>query len=88
MDEILEMSRQINFNNLIYNFKGSSPSIRFTEFGGPMYTYNQLKTDYKTLEQVEEQKNNNKWELGQVTSGDPEKIRKSITYNKKCYNSL
>ena len=60
MDEILEMSRQINFNNLIYNFKGSSPSIRFTEFGGPMYTYNQLKTDNKTLEQVEEQKNNSK----------------------------
>ena len=88
MDEILEMSRQINFNNLIYNFKGSSPSIRFTEFGGPMYTYNQLKTDNKTLEQVEEQKNNSKWELGQVTSGDPEKIRKSIIYNKKCYNSL
>ena len=75
MDEVLEISRQINFNDLIYHFKGSSPSIRFTEFGGPMYTYNQLKTDDKTLQQVEEQKNN-KWELGQVTSGDPEKNQK------------
>ena len=76
MDEVLEISRQINFNDLIYHFKGSSPSIRFTEFGGPMYTYNQLKTDDKTLQQVEEQKNNNKWELGLVTSGDPEKNQK------------
>ena len=40
MDEI---SREINYNNLIYNFKGSIPSINFATFGGPMYTYNQLK---------------------------------------------
>ena len=39
MDKILEMSREINFNNLIYHFKDPSPSISFTEFGGPMYTY-------------------------------------------------
>ena len=39
MDKILEMSREINFNNLIYHFKGPSPSISFTEFGGPIYTY-------------------------------------------------
>ena len=26
MDEIIEMSREINFNNLIYHFKGPSPS--------------------------------------------------------------
>ena len=30
MDEILEMSREINDNNLIYDFKGSTSSIRFT----------------------------------------------------------
>ena len=44
MDEILEISKEIKFNNLIYHFKGSSPSIIFTEFEGPMYTYAQLKT--------------------------------------------
>ena len=42
MDEILEISREINFNN----------SISFTEFGGPMYFYNQLKNGDKP--QVEE----------------------------------
>ena len=40
MDEILAMRGEINFNGLIYHFKGPSTSIRFTEFGGPMYTYN------------------------------------------------
>ena len=53
MDEILEISRELNFNNLIYHFKGQSSSISFTEFGGPMYTYNQLKNGDKTLRQVE-----------------------------------
>ena len=43
MDEILEMSSEINLNILIFHFKGPSPSICFTEFGGPMYTYNQLQ---------------------------------------------
>ena len=56
MDEKLEMNREFNFNNLICHFKGPSPSISFTEFSGPMYTYNQLKNGYKTLGQVEENK--------------------------------
>ena len=49
MNVILEMSREINFNNLIDRFRGPSPSISFTKFGGPMYTYNQLKNGDKTL---------------------------------------
>ena len=52
--EILKMSREINYSNLVYDFKGTIPSINFTIFGGPMYTYNQLKNGEKTLEQVEE----------------------------------
>ena len=54
MDEILKMSREINCGNLVYNFKGQTPSISFTMFGGPMYTYNQLKNGKKTLQQAEE----------------------------------
>ena len=47
MDETLKMSREINSNNLIYHFKGPSPSISFTKFEGPMYTYEQLKIAVK-----------------------------------------
>ena len=32
-----------------------SPSINFTVFGGPMYTYNQLKNVEKILQLVEEE---------------------------------
>ena len=55
MDEILEMSRETNYSNLVYNFKGPTPSISFSKFGGPMYTYNQLKNGDTTLHQVEKQ---------------------------------
>ena len=50
MDEILKMSREINYSNLVYDFKGPTPSINFSIFGGPMYTYNQLKNDEKSLQ--------------------------------------
>ena len=46
MDEILEMSREINYSNLVYDFKGATHSINF---------YNQLKNGEKTLQQVEEE---------------------------------
>ena len=52
MDEIVEMSGEINSNNLAYNVKGSTPSISFAKFGGPIY--NQLENGEKTLQKVEE----------------------------------
>ena len=55
MAEILKMSREINYSNLVYDFKGPTPSINFAIFGGPMYTYIQLKNGEKTLQQVEEE---------------------------------
>ena len=56
MDEILKMSREINYSNLVYDFKRSTPSIRFAKFRGPMYAYDQLKNSEKTLQQVEQGK--------------------------------
>ena len=55
LDEILKMSQEINYGKLVYDFKGPIPSINFDIFGGPMYTYNQLKNGEKTLQQIEEE---------------------------------
>ena len=49
MDEILKMSMEINYSDLVHDFKGPTLSINFAIFGGPMYTYNQLKNGEKTL---------------------------------------
>ena len=53
MDEILEMSREINYSNLVYDFKSQTHSISFSEFGGPIHNYKQLKNGEKTLQQIE-----------------------------------
>ena len=42
MHEILKMSREINYNNLVYVFKVPISLISFTEFESPMYPYNQF----------------------------------------------
>ena len=34
MDKILKMSREIKCSNLVYDFKGPTPSINFPIFGG------------------------------------------------------
>ena len=58
MVKTLEMSRRINYSNIIYDFIGSTPSINFSIFGGWTYTYNQLKNDVKKLQQIEEEQKN------------------------------
>ena len=55
IDEILEMSKEINYKSLIYYLKGPTSSISFTKFGGPMYTYEKLKNGETTLQQVEKE---------------------------------
>ena len=71
MDEILKMSNKIDFNNLTYNLKGQTTSIKFGKFGGPMYIYGHTKNGDTTLQQVEKQQKDVKEELNEITSGNP-----------------
>ena len=85
MDEILEMSREINYNKLVYNF---TSSISFTKFGGPMYIYNQLKNGDTTLQQVEKQQKDFKKELNKMTSGNPKRKSNNQLYIIKNIKNL
>ena len=71
MDEILKMSSKIDFDNLIYNFKGPTSSINFGKFGGPMYIYGHMKNGDTTLQQVEKQQKDLKKELNEITLENP-----------------
>ena len=83
MDKILNMSKEIDYGNLVYNFKGPTTSINFTMFGGPMYTYNQLKNGEKTLQQVEEEQKDFKKDLNEINSGNPKHKSKKQLYTIK-----
>ena len=71
MDEIIEMSDKIDFNNLTYNFKGQTNSIKSDKFEGPMDIYDHIKNGNTTLQQVEKQQKDFKKELNEITSGNP-----------------
>ena len=80
MGEILEMRNKIDFNNLIYNFKGPTSSINFGKFGGPIYIYGHMKNGDITLQQAEKQHNDFGKELNEITSGNPKHKSNSQLY--------
>ena len=53
MNEMLEMSTEIDYNNLVSDFKGPTTSITLTKFGDPIY--GQLKRSDKTIQQAEKE---------------------------------
>ena len=70
------MSDKIDFNNIIYGFKGPNSSINFGRFKGPMYLYNHnhVKNSDTALQHVEKQQRDFKKELNEITSGNPKHI--------------
>ena len=81
------MSRETDY----YKFKGPTKKINFTNYDGPMYTYDQLKKGEKTLKQVEKEQENFKSNLHEITSGNPKHKSESQLYTiknvKNLYNS-
>ena len=58
------MSKEIDYSNLVYHFKGLTYPINFAIFGGPVYTYDQLKQVEKVeKQQAEKQQKDVKKEL-------------------------
>ena len=80
------MSRETNYNNLVYDFEGLNSLISFTKVGGPMYTYNQLKNAEKTLQQVEEDQNYFKKYLKEITPANPKRKSEKQLYTIKSRN--
>ena len=56
MGEIQNLSKQIDFHNLIYYFKSENGAENFISFKGPPAFYENKKKGYITLEKAEEKK--------------------------------
>ena len=91
MDEILEMSKEIDYSNLVYNFKGPTHPRFFAIFDSPVYTYDQLKNGNISLQQVEKQQKDFRKELNEITFGNPKHKSNNQLYIiknvKNLYNS-
>ena len=54
VDEIYNITKEIDFNNLTYHFKGSNTvPINFIDFRGPMHIYDEIKNGNISIEKVE-----------------------------------
>ena len=91
VDEILKIRDKIDFDRLIYNFKGPISSINFGKSGGPMYIYGHMRNGDTTLQQVEKQQKDFKKELNEIKSGNPKHKSNNQLYVieniKNLYNS-
>ena len=88
MNEILEMSREIDYYNSIYKFKYPTKAIRFTKFGIPMYTFDRLKIGEKKLQKVEKEQEDFKKDLNEITSGNPKHKTENQLYTIKNAKNL
>ena len=92
IDEIHNISKEFDFNNLTYHFKGSDTApINFINFSGPMYIYNELKNRNVSTEKIEEDEKQFKSKLSEITAGNPKHKSKdqldTIKSIKNLYNT-
>ena len=64
--KIRESSKAIDFNNLIYFYKGSTASIKFIGFKGPLHIFKSIHKGDKTLEDIEKEQIEFKRYLGHI----------------------
>ena len=73
LDEIRELSREIDYKNLNYDFttKASGP-INFTGYNGPFTLFKKIRDGEISLEMAEEDQKKFKGKIGQIISGNPD----------------
>ena len=72
LDEIQELSREIDYKNLNYNFTTkASGSINFIKFKGPFSLFKKIRDGDISLEMAEEDQEKFKREFSQIKSGNP-----------------
>ena len=92
IDEIHNISKEIDFNNLTYHFKGSNTApIIIIDFRGPMYIYNEIKKGNMSTEKIKEDQKQFKSKVNEITIRNPKHKAKdqldTIKNIKNLYNS-
>ena len=71
LNEIQELSREIDYKNLNYNFTTkASGSINFIKFKGPFNLFKKIRDGDISLEMAEEDQEKFRREFGQIKSGN------------------
>ena len=76
IDELAKIQKSIksiDFNDLIYYYKGSNELINFNEHKGTMNIFKNIHSSEKTLEDIEQEQNKFKKEINIIKQGNPKK---------------
>ena len=89
--KILESSEPIDFNNLIYFYKGDSAPIKFISYKGPMHIFKSINNGDISLEDIEKEQIKFKRDLAQIKQQNPrnrsEEQEKTINNTTNLYKS-
>ena len=77
MEEIQDLSKQTDFNNLTYHYKGNTAPKTFIGFKVPLGFYRNIKEGYVTLQKAEEKQKEFKSEIVKERK-KKQKIKKMI----------
>ena len=66
INEIQNLSKQTDFNNLTYYFRGKSVAKIYIGFKGPLDFYSNVTDGYITQEKAEEKQNEFKKDLNEI----------------------
>ena len=65
--------KPIDFNDLIYYYKGANEPIDFNEYKGMINIFKNIHSGDKTLEDIEQEQNKFKKEINIIKQGNPKK---------------
>ena len=89
LDEIQELSKEIDYKNLNYNFTSkANGSMNFIKFKGPFGLFKKLRDGDISLEMVEEDKEKFKREFSQIKSENPKHKSEMQLYTIKNVKNL
>ena len=89
LDEIQELSKEIDYKNLNYNFTSkASGSMNFIKFKGPFGLFKKITDGDISLEMKEEDKEKFKREFSQIKSGNPKHKSEMQLYTIKNVKNL
>ena len=71
--KIQKSSEPIDFNNLVYYYKGNSAPVKFYNFKGPLSIFKSIYNGYRTLEDIEKEQAEFRRYLGIIKQGNQEK---------------
>ena len=89
LDEIQELSREIDYKNLNYNFTTkASGSINFIKFKGPFSLFRKIRDGDISLEIAQEDQEKFKKEFSQIKSGNPKQKSEMQLYTIRNIKNL